>query len=165
MKTLTKANWESNIPIYKISQKKLSNKGIKCLLIDVDGTLLSRNTKKIPLKVKNWIKKSNNLFTIYLISNNPSKNRIEMIGNELGVRYKFKALKPSKKVTLDVVDNLKEDNKNIAFIGDRIFTDIIVGNRCKLYTILVARLNKKGLPIKLNVTLIIEKIISFFLFI
>ena len=164
MKTLTKANWDPKIPIYKISHKTLSKKGIRCLLLDVDGTLINRNTKKIPLKVKNWIKKSNNLFTIFLISNNPSKHRIEMIGNELGVRYKFKALKPSRKATQEVIDILKEDKKNIAFIGDRILTDIIVGNRCELYTILVTRLNKKGLPLKLNITLILEKIISFFLF-
>ena len=164
MKTLTKANWDTKIPIYKIPHKTLSKKGIKCLLLDVDGTLLNRNTNKIPLKVKNWIKKSNALFTIFLISNNPSKSRIEMIGNELGVKYKFKALKPSKRVTQDVIDSLKEDKNNIAFIGDRIFTDIIVGNRCNLYTILVSRLNKNGLPLKLNITLLIEKIITFFLF-
>ena len=95
MKTLTKANWDSKLPIYKISHKKLIKKGIKCLLIDVDGTLLSRNTIEIPSKVKNWIKKAKKLFTIYLISNNPSIYRIQMIGNELGVRYESKALKPS----------------------------------------------------------------------
>ena len=164
MKTITNADWDCKIPIYKISHKRLSKKGIKCLLIDVDGTLLSRNTKKIPLKVKNWVKKSKELFSIYLVSNNPSRNRIEMIGKELGVRYKFKALKPSKKVILEIIDILKEDNRNIAIIGDRILTDVIVGNRCKLYTILVSRLNKKGLPTKLNITLIIEKIISFLFF-
>ena len=164
MKTLTKANWDPKIPIYKIPHKTLSKKGIRCLLLDVDGTLLSRNTKKIPLKVKNWIKKSNDLFTIFLISNNPSRNRIEMIGNELGVRYKYKALKPSKKVTQEVIEILKEDKNNIAFIGDRILTDMIVGNRLQLYTILVSRLNKNGLPLKLNITLIFEKIISLLLF-
>ena len=163
MRTLTKADWDSNVPIYNISHKKLNKKGIKCLLIDVDGTLLSRDTKRIPLKVKNWIKKSKDLFSLYLVSNNPSKERIAMIGNELGIRYKFKAYKPSKKVIMEVIDILNEDKKNIALIGDRILTDVIVGNRCKIYTILVSRINKKGLPIKLNTTLIIEKIISFFL--
>ncbi len=164
MKTLTKADWDCKIPIYKISHKRLYKKGIRCLLIDVDGTLLNRNTKKIPLKVKNWIRKSKELFSVYLVSNNPSRSRIEMIGNELGVRYKFKALKPSKKVTLEIINILKEENKNIAIIGDRILTDVIVGNRCHLYTILVSRLNKKGAPARFNITLIFEKIISFLFF-
>ena len=163
MKTLTKANWETKEPIYKISHSSLYKKGIKCLLLDVDGTLLGKNTEIIPLKVKNWIKKSKKLFSLYLISNNPSENRIKMIGNELGIRYKYKALKPSKKVILGVINILREDKKHIAIIGDRIFTDVIGGNRCKIYTILVTRLNKKGSPIKINVTLIIEKIISFFI--
>ena len=164
MNKITDACWDSKIPIYKISHKELHKRGIKCLLIDVDGTLLSRNSKKIPIKVKKWIRKSKDSFSIFLISNNPSKNRIKLIGNDLGVRYKYKALKPSRKVTLEAINILNEDKKNIAFIGDRILTDVIVGNRCKLYTILVSRLNKKGLPIKFNVTLTIEKIISFFFF-
>ena len=58
---------------------------------------------------------------------------------------------------------MKEDAKNIAIIGDRIFTDIIVGNRCNIQTILVKRLSKNGLPIKMNLTLILEKMISIFL--
>ena len=58
---------------------------------------------------------------------------------------------------------MDNDRKNIAIIGDRIFTDIIVGNRCNIQTILVKRLSKNGLPIKLNLTLILEKLISIFL--
>tara|TARA_Y100001978_G_scaffold169912_1_gene159002 strand:+ start:600 stop:1109 length:510 start_codon:yes stop_codon:yes gene_type:complete len=161
---LTRVDWDSKKPIYKISHKKLHKNGIKFLLIDVDGTLLSRNTKKIPTKVKNWINKSKELFTIYLISNNPSKKRIDMIGKELGIRYKFKALKPSRKVISEVIKPLNLNNKNIAIIGDRILTDVIVGNRCNLYTILVSRLNKKGLPVRFNITLFFEKIISMLIF-
>ena len=58
---------------------------------------------------------------------------------------------------------MNEDLKNIAIIGDRIFTDIIVGNRCNIQTILVKRLSKNGLPIKLNLTLFLEKLISILL--
>jgi predicted HAD superfamily phosphohydrolase YqeG len=58
---------------------------------------------------------------------------------------------------------MNEDSKNIAIIGDRIFTDIIVGNRCNIQTILVKRLSKNGLPININLTLILEKMISNFL--
>ena len=164
MSSLTKADWDSKLPIYKIPPQKLHNQGIRCLLLDVDGTLLNRNTNKIPDEVKIWIKKSKNLFKLYLISNNPSEKRISTIGNQLGISYKFKALKPSKKITLEIINIMNETNKNIAIIGDRIFTDIIVGNRCKINTILVARLNTKGLPMKVNLTLIIERILSLLLF-
>ena len=164
MSSLTKADWDSNLPIYKISPHMLHNQGIRCLLLDVDGTLLNRNTNKIPHEVKNWIKKSKTLFKLYLISNNPSEKRISSIGNQLGVSYKFKALKPSKKIVLEIINMMNETNKNTAIIGDRIFTDIIVGKRCKIKTILVSRLNRDGLPIKINFTLIFERLFSSLLF-
>ena len=64
---------------------------------------------------------------------------------------------------MDVISEMNMDSKKIAIIGDRILTDIIVGNRCNIQTILVQRLSKNGLPIKLNLTLILEKMISIFL--
>ena len=163
MCSLVKVNWDSKLPIYEISHLKLQNEGIKSLLIDVDGTLLSSKSKIIPTNVKNWIKESKKLFSLYLISNNPSNERIRKIANQLDIRYKSNALKPRKKITLEVISEMNENSKNIAIIGDRIFTDVIVGNRCNIQTILVKRLNNNGLPIKLNLTLILEKFISIFL--
>ena len=64
---------------------------------------------------------------------------------------------------MDVIKEIGGEPKNIAIIGDRVFTDIIVGNRCNIKTILVKRLKKDGLPIKFNLTLTIEKLISHFI--
>ena len=163
MSSIVKAHWDSKLPIYELSHLKLKNEGIKSLLIDVDGTLLSRNSNRVPRKVKNWIEESKKSFSLYLISNNPSDARIRKIAKELDIKYKSNALKPRKKITLEVILEMDMNSKNIAIIGDRIFTDIIVGNRCNIKTILVKRLSKKGLPIKLNFTLLIEKFISIFL--
>ena len=38
---------------------------------------------------------------------------------------------------------LGEESKNIAVVGDQIFTDIIGGNRCKMHTILVDQIEEK----------------------
>ena len=72
MSSLVNVHWDSKLPIYEISHLKLQNEGIKSLLIDVDGTLLSRQSNIVPINVKNWIKESKKLFSLYLISNNPS---------------------------------------------------------------------------------------------
>ena len=129
MKSLIKVSWDSNSPIYAISQSELQKKGIHCLLLDVDGTLVNRKSTKIPKAVKNWISESRKFFSLYLISNNPSKKRIARIAEELNLRYKYKASKPRKKITLHAIKEFNCELKNIAIIGDRIFTDIIVGNR------------------------------------
>ena len=163
MRSILKVNWDSNLPIYAISQSELQKKGIHSLLLDVDGTLVNRKSNMIPKTVKKWIKESKQLFSLYLISNNPSKKRIANIAKELNLRYKYNASKPRKKVTLSAIEEIGREPKNIAIIGDRIFTDIIVGNRCNIKTILVKRLNRDGLPIKFNLTLKIEKLISHFI--
>ena len=163
MRSILKINWDSNLPIYAISQSVLKNKGINSLLLDVDGTLVNRKSNMIPKAVKNWIRESKKLFSLYLISNNPSKKRIMKIAKELNLRYKYNSSKPRKKVTLSAIEEIGSDPKNTAIIGDRIFTDIIVGNRCNIKTILVKRLKKDGLPIKFNLTLTVEKLISNFI--
>ena len=163
MRSILKVHWDSNLPIYAISQSELRKKGIHCLLLDVDGTLVNRKSTKIPKDVKNWISDSKKLFTLFLISNNPSKKRIAKIANELKLKYKHNASKPRKKATLSAIKEVGCELDNIAIIGDRIFTDIIVGNRCNIKTILIKRLKKDGLPIKFNLTLTIEKLISFFI--
>ena len=163
MRSILKVNWDSNLPIYAISQSELQKKGIHCLLLDVDGTLVNRNSSKIPKAVKKWISESRKLFSLYLISNNPSKKRIAKIAKELNLRYKYNASKPWTKVTMLAIKEVNYEVKNIAIIGDRIFTDIIVGNRCNIKTVLVKRLKRDGLPVKFNLTLTIEKLISFFI--
>ena len=163
MRSILKVNWDSNLPIYALSQSDLQKKGIHSLLLDVDGTLINRNSNMIPKDVKSWIRESKEIFSLYLISNNPSKKRISKIAKELNLKYKYNASKPRKKVTLSAIEEIGIEPKNIAIIGDRIFTDIIVGNRCNIKTILVKRLNRDGLPIKFNLTLKIEKLISHFI--
>ena len=58
MRSILKVNWDSNLPIYAISQSDLQKKGINSLLIDVDGTLVNRKNrydlkkcKKLDLRV------------------------------------------------------------------------------------------------------------------
>lgn len=51
--------------------------------------------------------------------------------------------KPLRSGFRKVQKKLQEKNENIAVVGDQIFTDIIGGNRCKMYTILVDPIDKK----------------------
>ena len=92
MRSILRVNWDSKLPIYNISQSELEKKGINSLLLDVDGTLVNRKSNMIPKTVKNLIIESKKLFSLYLISNNPSKKRIAKIAKELNLRYKYLSL-------------------------------------------------------------------------
>ena len=68
---LLEPNWNSGVSIINLSQSEILSRGIKSLLLDVDGTLLPRKEDYIHNSVKDWIKIANNSFNLHLISNNP----------------------------------------------------------------------------------------------
>ena len=86
MRSILNVNWDSNLPIYNISQSDLQKKGINSLLLDVDGALINRKSNMISKDVKKWIIESKKLFSLYLISNNPSKKK----NRKNSKRFKFK---------------------------------------------------------------------------
>ena len=130
--------------ILKVSQTEIFSKGIKFLLLDVDGTLLPREEINVHIKVKEWINNAKSYFQIHLISNNPSKKRIKYIAEQLDLTYTYRANKPSRKKIEDYILNSNAKPDEVAIIGDRIFTDIIAGNRLGLYTILVKPIKANG---------------------
>ena len=126
------------------------SKDIKALVLDVDGTLISGRNPVLSNRIKNWILNSKEHFYIYLCSNNPSKKRIEQIAEQLDLEFTYSGGKPSKRKLKKVLDRIPYSPKEIAIIGDRVFTDILVGNRLGMYTILVDSVDSYGKKIDRN---------------
>tara|TARA_Y100001968_G_scaffold235206_1_gene218347 strand:- start:865 stop:1374 length:510 start_codon:yes stop_codon:yes gene_type:complete len=138
-------DWDTGITIQEIPIHSLLNRNIKAMLLDVDGTLLPRNEIILSKSVKDWIIEAKKKLSIYLLSNNPSKKRIANIANQLNINFISSASKPRTKATKKAILSFNLKNSNIAILGDRIFTDILVGNRLGIYTILVNPVNKDGI--------------------
>lgn len=132
--------------IFEIDYQKLKEKGITCLIFDLDNTLGMIDQKKCPAKVKKLLRRLQKDFLILINSNN-TRSRLTPYLNELGVGgYSF-ALKPSTRnlAKIKKIYNLKK--KEMVMIGDQIVTDILSGNRFKIMTILVDPLGEKDLKI------------------
>ena len=158
---LLKPNWDPELKIQNLPLKYLLNQNIKALILDVDDTLLSRKEVILNESVKEWVIEAKKYLKIHLLSNNIYKKRISNIAKELNLSFTFAAGKPRKRNVLSALDYLQCDNKNIAMIGDRIFTDILAGNRIGLYTVLVKPINsddnyKQNINIQ-NLELVIAK--------
>ena len=156
-------SWETNRSIHNIDVNKLLKSQIEAILIDVDGTLLPRESKELHKDVKEWIKTAKKHFKLHLLSNNPSEKRIKEIADDLDLTYTYSASKPCKRATMKIIKHLNCRNSKIAIIGDRLFTDILIGNRLGIYTILVRPIRSDGSICNKNRWQKIEKNLSRFL--
>lgn len=129
--------------VEEITIEFLQKNKIKVLILDVDNTLIDYN-RNMSESVKKWAKDLKGQGTkLYILSNSNHKEKIEQVANIIGIPFIYFAKKPLKTGFLKIQKELKEKSENIAVVGDQIFTDIIGGNRCKMFTILVDPINEK----------------------
>ena len=129
--------------VEEITIEFLNKNKIKALLLDVDNTLVDYS-KKMTESVIKWSKELKGQgVKLYILSNTNDKAKIENIVKELDIPYQLFAMKPLKRGFKKAQKELDEKSENIAIVGDQIFTDIIGGNRCNMFTILVEPINEK----------------------
>ena len=110
---------------------------IKALILDVDNTLIDYY-KNLSEDVIQWAHSLQGQgIKMYILSNTNKKEKVEKVANSLEVPYKLFARKPSKGGFIKIQKEIKIEPENIGVVGDQIFTDVIGGNRCNMFTILV----------------------------
>lgn len=123
--------------VENISIEFLNKNKIKALILDVDNTLIDKQ-KILSEEIVKWARELKGQgVKLYILSNSNDKEKLKNISKKLDIPYHRFAMKPLKRGFKKVQRELNEKPENIAIVGDQIFTDIIGGNRCKMYTILV----------------------------
>lgn len=132
--------------IFDIDYQKLKDKGIRCLVFDLDNTLGLLDHEKCPRNTKKLIKSLQEDFLIFIASNNSAK-RIKPYMEDLGVGGVSWCMKPSTRGLRKIRKQYKLKKKEMVMIGDQIVTDVLAGKRFRIMTILVDPLGKKDLKI------------------
>ena len=132
--------------IFDINYLKLKDKGIKCLIFDLDNTLALIDSTKVEDKVKELIAKLKKEFLIIIVSNSPKK-RVSLFGKDLDVDYYPFALKPNIRTLKKIKSKYKLESSSIAIIGDQFITDMGYGYKGKITKIYVDPLATKDLKI------------------
>lgn len=121
----------------------LQKNKLKVLILDVDNTLIDYN-RNLSKDIINWAEKLKGQGTkLYILSNTNNKEKVRSVADKINIPYKFFAKKPFKGGFLKIQEELKEEPKRIAVVGDQIFTDVLGGNRCNMFTILVDPIREK----------------------
>ena len=127
----------------------LQSKKINALILDVDNTLIDydKNLSQDTIEWAENLKK--NKIKLYILSNTNKKEKVKEVAKKLQIEYIYFAKKPLKSGFKKVQKILNEEPENIGVVGDQIFTDVVGGNRCKMFTILVEPIAEKDIWITL----------------
>ncbi|MUL37967.1 YqeG family HAD IIIA-type phosphatase [Gloeocapsopsis dulcis] len=110
---------------------------IKGLVLDVDETLVPFNVTEASPDLQQWVAQTREAAQMWLVSNNMSDTRIGSIARSLNLPYICGAVKPSRRKLRQALAAMNLPVEHVAMVGDRLFTDMLAGNRLGMFTILV----------------------------
>ena len=124
----------------------LARSGIRAFLIDIDNTLLPRDTSVFPPEFLDWVRALPDAgFGVHFVSNNWHAHIYERAA-EVGFPVVAKAMKPLPRGFREAARRLGVTPRECAVVGDQIFTDILGGNLVGATTVLVRPLSVSDLP-------------------
>ncbi|OKH12527.1 YqeG family HAD IIIA-type phosphatase [[Limnothrix rosea] IAM M-220] len=123
--------------ILHLTPEILRRNNIKGLILDVDETLVPMRQPHASDDLLQWTTEMKRTADIWLVSNNLSQKRIGRIAEMLDAPYLLGAKKPSRTKLRKAMDAMDLRPQQVAMVGDRLFTDVLAGNRLGLFTILV----------------------------
>ena len=144
LKRLLEPSWAPQGTLCDLPLEVFSDRGIESLVLDVDCTLLPRHSQVLPERVVRWVHDARQQFRLHLFSNNPSRRRIEAVANSFELPYTAGAGKPRRGPLRQGLEQLPLPAQQVALIGDRVFTDVLAGNRLGLFTVLVQPIGVSG---------------------
>lgn len=135
--------------VYEINFEKLKQQGIKCLMFDLDSTIMVSKSANFLPETLEWFNAFLNDFEVAIISNNKNELYIENASKLAPCKVIGKADKPNPKIMREYLKSIDIDPQNAVMIGDRPLTDILAGKLLGCKTILVGSINPtENLPTK-----------------
>ncbi|MBE3555990.1 MAG: YqeG family HAD IIIA-type phosphatase [Firmicutes bacterium] len=126
--------------LLQIDVDTLAKEEIKGVLCDLDNTMLPYNEMNINQALAQWVNGFlGNGFRFAIVSNNHVP-RVLPVAEALHVAGYADVHKPFVRILRDIIKSWEIPPKQIAVIGDQLFTDVMAGNRLGCYTVLVTPL-------------------------
>lgn len=145
-----------NQSVYTIDFKRLFLLGKRGILFDIDNTLVPHG-EVASEEIEAFIKKLIAIgYKIALISNN-SINRVSTFNQKLNLPFKSKAKKPRSESFYELTQTLGLKPKDMVFVGDQIFTDILGANNAGITSVLVKPIDRQE-PLQIVMKRKLEKI-------
>lgn len=145
-KTLLQPDVVLGQTIIGLTPERLQSYGLKGMILDVDETLVPFRRSEISKELQAWLAEIKPLVSLWLVSNNTSESRIRAIAESIDVPYLAGALKPSRRKLRQALAEMDLPAQEVAMVGDRLFTDVLAGNRLGMVTIWVEPIEDDDRP-------------------
>lgn len=129
--------------IFDISPEFLKRRGIRGALIDIDGTVSSHRVKLPSEALCAYVKSLQTAGIQVLFLSNNKRERVGAFSEPMGVEWVSRATKPLMRGFRKGADKLRLPMREIAVIGDQIFTDVLGGNRMGALTCQVQSIDRE----------------------
>ncbi|MEL6581197.1 MAG: YqeG family HAD IIIA-type phosphatase [Cyanobacteria bacterium J06621_12] len=134
--------------VFDLTPAMLQQYNISGLILDVDETLVPFKQKDTTDELRQWVAQIRQIMPIWLVSNNISYSRIGKIANSVDLPFISAARKPSRRKLQQAATEMNLPVEQVAMVGDRLFTDVLAGNRLGMFTVLVEPMVEPAIAVR-----------------
>lgn len=136
--------WLKNV--LSIDKEFLKENHIRGLVLDLDNTLSMHGSPAAENGVMEWLDDMRNFGIRMVVVSNNTEKRVEPLARQLGLDFISFGCKPLTKGITKAIRKMGLQKKEVALVGDQIFTDIIGGNLKGIKTVLVEPFHLEDKP-------------------
>lgn len=134
----------------RISKVSVDHDLIACgftnVLLDVDNTILTRDTHEVPRDVAFWLSQARGKGIRFCLVSNNWHVGVRHLANRLGLPIVAKAVKPLPPAFLAALRKLGASRKETVVIGDQLVTDVFGAHTLGMKAYMLAPLVEQDLP-------------------
>ncbi len=129
--------------IYCLTDDFLNQNDIKGIIFDIDNTLVGFTVEKPDEKVLNFLNYLKQKGIRIAIASNNNQIRVSKFCEGLDIPFIWRACKPLPFSLLKISRQMQLKCKNIALVGDQVFTDVWGANLCAMTSVMVDIIDTK----------------------
>ena len=131
----------------EVSLDELERAGIQGLILDLDNTCVGWSGGDVAVEHLAWVQEAHDRgMRLVMLSNNFS-SRVTEIARQMRIPFVANGLKPLPVGFIRALRVLDLPRRHVAVVGDQLFTDVLGGKLCGLYTILTEPLEPRDHPV------------------
>ncbi len=123
--------------VTRITVEFLQEQGIKGLVLDVDNTLTGHGSQELTPEIEQWLASMSRAGIRLMLASNNTNERVAPFAKKLGLHYASFCCKPSPRWIFEARRYFGLSSKQIALVGDQVFTDLLGGQLYGVNVLLV----------------------------